>query len=152
MIEAIVREAYCVEYTDGKPAGNIVVLQAKEGNGCLPIFMESPPARSIAAKIRSEVQPRPRTVGLMMNIISQLDGQVDSAAVTKLEESVYYAVLHVSRDSQTYEFDARPSDAISLVVQAGAPIFIAPDLLLEDEYLQGLLTSSDTRTVKLIVL
>jgi Domain of unknown function (DUF151) len=44
-------------------------------------------------------------------------------------DNIFYAVLTLRIDGQPQEVDARPSDAITLALYAGAPVFVTPELL-----------------------
>lgn len=54
------------------------------------------------------------------------------AAVSRLQESVYYGTLTVqSGDGATHEIGCRPSDAVNLAIRLAAPVFVAPDVMAQ---------------------
>jgi bifunctional DNase/RNase len=51
--------------------------------------------------------------------------------IDKLENNTFYAKLILERDNQEIQVDARPSDSVALALRAGAPIFVAEEVLEE---------------------
>ena len=47
-----------------------------------------------------------------------------------VEEETYYATLFLTKDGETLEIDARPSDAIAVAMRAEAPIFVTANVLM----------------------
>jgi bifunctional DNase/RNase len=105
----------------------IVVLREKDGDRVLPIWIGAGEGNALAVRLRDTTTPRPLGADLMSELVRTLGGSVDRVAVTRLEESVFYASVTV--DGR--ELDARPSDAINLAVRTGAPIVAAPEVLDE---------------------
>jgi bifunctional DNase/RNase len=71
------------------------------------------------------------THDLFTEILGQLEARVTRIAVTELRENTFYALITVAVDGSELEIDSRPSDAIALAVRAGAPIFVADDVIEE---------------------
>jgi hypothetical protein len=49
--------------------------------------------------------------------------------VNALEGSTFLGRLILSRNGETFDIDSRPSDAIVLAVQKGAPIYVEEQVL-----------------------
>ena len=113
------------------PAGHqrIVVLKAKGADRCLPIWIGSAEADSIALKLEGKEVPRPLTHDLMDSMISDLGAKVTQVIVSELREDTFIARVVLQRNGTTIERDSRPSDAIALAVRCGAPIFAEEDVL-----------------------
>ena len=109
--------------------GRIVVLKAKGVDRCLPIWIGSAEADSIALKLDGKEVPRPLTHDLMDSMISDLGAKVAHVIVSELREDTFIARVVVQRNGTTIERDSRPSDAIALAVRCGAPIFAEEDVL-----------------------
>ncbi|MCL4845950.1 MAG: bifunctional nuclease family protein [Acidobacteria bacterium] len=133
----------------------IVVLQDKEGQRVLPIWVGVFEANAIAIQIENQTPPRPMTHDLLRNILSDLKATVDRVVVTELRESTFYALIHLTVRGEPVAVDARPSDAIALALRTKSPIFVeeavietarstdaAPDRL-DSERLQKWLESLD---------
>ena len=107
----------------------IVVLKAKGVDRCLPIWIGSAEADSIALKLEGKEFPRPMTHDLMDSMISDLGATVTRIIVSELREDTFIARVVLQRNGTTIERDSRPSDAIALAVRCGAPIFAEEDVL-----------------------
>ena len=107
----------------------IVVLKAKGVDRCLPIWIGSAEADSIALKLDGKEVPRPMTHDLMDSMISDLGATVTRVIVSELREDTFLARVVMQRNGTTIERDSRPSDAIALAVRCGAPIFAEEDVL-----------------------
>ena len=104
------------------------------GERFLPIFIGSPEATAIVHAMQAMSTPRPMTHDLFKNV---LDGQAISLRqieITALHDGTFFAVLELVRDGAVIRVDARPSDAIALVVRFGVdevPIYVADEVLEE---------------------
>ncbi len=107
----------------------IVVLKAKGVDRCLPIWIGSAEADSIALKLEGKELPRPMTHDLMGSMISDLGATVTRVIVSELREDTFIARVVLQRNGTTLERDSRPSDAIALAVRCGAPMFAEEDVL-----------------------
>jgi hypothetical protein len=54
---------------------------------------------------------------------------IERVVVTALRGNIFYSVLTLRIDGHLKEVDARPSDAITLALYAGAPVFVTPEML-----------------------
>lgn len=107
-------------------AGAIVVLAERSGAGrSMPIFIGFAEAAALAMPLAGESFARPRMADLAVVLLRALGGSVEEVAITEHRERTFYAVVVVNGE----RVDARPSDAISLAVRAGAPIVVDETLL-----------------------
>jgi len=104
-----------------------VVLANAEQSRYLPILIGPFEARAIA--LANEAHERPLTHELTHSVIRTLGYSLDRIEITKLEDGVFFAMLHLSHDGAALGIDARPSDAIALATYASAPIFVAEQVL-----------------------
>jgi bifunctional DNase/RNase len=102
----------------------IVVLKDKGGERVLPIWVGVFEANAIALQIENVATPRPMTHDLLRNVIVDLDGAVDRVVVSDLQESTFFAVIHLTVKGERLVVDARPSDAIALALRMRAPILV----------------------------
>lgn len=108
----------------------IVLLKATELDRALPIWIGWWEACQIAAHMAGQEMRRPLTFDLMAQLLDSSGGQVESVAVSRLHETVFYATIRLrAAGGKIVEIDARPSDALALAQRAGAPIFVAEDVL-----------------------
>ena len=107
----------------------VIWLKEHQGERSFPILIGIFEAVAIKRKLNDEPLERPLTHDLLANVISQLDAHVERIVVTALKRTTFYAKIVLSRGTETFEVDSRPSDAIALAVRVEAPIFVEDDLL-----------------------
>ena len=131
MIEVTVHEVYEItrEREGASSMETVIVLHARGEDRYLPIWVSPTQAGEIVQCLRKETTQRPTTHKLMAQLVERLKGRVDGVRITMLEGSIYYASLRLATGEGTIEVDCRPSDALPLAAQAGAPIFVGADLL-----------------------
>jgi bifunctional DNase/RNase len=79
------------------------------------------------------VSSRPLTHDLLVNLVEQLGGELDSIVISDLRERTYYAKLRIKHEGELIEVDARPSDAIAVAVTCTPPlpIYVNEEVLEE---------------------
>ena len=107
----------------------VVILQEKEGERLLPIWIGQAEAESIVMQMNGIKRERPLTHDLCKSLIIGLGGTLRRVQITKVQKSTYYAELHVERDGRLVQVDARPSDSIAIALRLSAPIFAQESLL-----------------------
>lgn len=106
-----------------------VVLREADGSWELPIVVGKNEAMSLALHRQGQMTPRPLSYDLMKALVDAGGLLVTQVAVTRLEDTTFYAVITVQQPGRgAVEIDARPSDAINLAVRTGAQIFVAEQL------------------------
>jgi len=108
-----------------------VVLKEKEGDRRMPIVIGPLEVHAIYRAINKQPPPRPLTHELFGNVLDELGVSVVKIVICDLREWTYYGRLILERDGQVFDLDTRPSDAIALAVQKGAPIFVEESVLAE---------------------
>ena len=114
----------------------VVILQEKEGERVLPIWIGPAEASAIARELAGVKFSRPLTHDLVKQIVVGLGADLQRVVISQVKENTYYGELHLHRDDHVIQIDARPSDSIAVALRLKAPIF-TQDGLLE-------LTSIDT--------
>src|SRR5206468_10875719 len=109
----------------------IVLLQEREGERYLPIWIGGNEAAAIAFALQGIVTARPMTHDLMKNLLEEVGVRVDRIVITELREGTFYAVIEMSQNGSRYEVSSRPSDAIALAVRLNVSIFANEDVLTE---------------------
>jgi|SRR5579884_788669 len=108
----------------------VVVLQEKNGERLLPIWIGQPEAESIVMQMHNMKRARPLTHDLCKTIIAGLGASLRRVEITRVENNTYYGELHLERDGKAVNIDSRPSDAIAIALRLDAPIFAAESLLV----------------------
>jgi len=93
----------------------IVLLRELEGDRrMLPIFIGPPEATAIAFALEQVATPRPMTHDLLKNLLDDLGVTLERVVVTELQDSTFFAELHLDRGGAKQQLSSRPSDAIAL--------------------------------------
>lgn len=100
-----------------------VFLRERQGTRSFPIVIGRAEAREIWSLVTRFEPPRPMTHQLLRDAINALGGTVERVVVNDLEKGTYFARVVLSRNGETVELDARPSDALALATRVHAPIF-----------------------------
>jgi uncharacterized protein len=109
----------------------VVVLKEKTGERVLAIWIGRPEAESIVMRIHNIKHARPLTHDLCRNLIIGIGATLRRVQITHVENSTYFAELHLEVGNTMKVIDARPSDSIAVALRMDAPIF-ADDSLLSD--------------------
>ena len=107
----------------------VVLLKERDGQRTLPIWVGAVEGNAIALALAGIGTPRPMSLSLMHRVLGLANIAIERVVVTALRDNIFYAVLTLRIDGQPQEVDARPSDAITLAVYAGAPVFVTPEML-----------------------
>ena len=118
---------------DGQQNQFVVILQEKDGERILPIWIGRPEAESIAAHLDGVETRRPMTHDLIQSVLTALGGTVERVEVTHVVEGTFFARLMLNRGGELSAVDARPSDSIAIAIRLDAPIFVADELLADSE-------------------
>ncbi|HUG39138.1 MAG TPA: bifunctional nuclease family protein [Longimicrobiales bacterium] len=107
----------------------VVILQEKGGTRVLPIWIGPGEASAIAMELAGMNFSRPLTHDLFASAINGLGGQLKRVVITKVVENTYYAEMIISRETEYFSLDARPSDSIAIALRMDAAIFTSDELL-----------------------
>jgi bifunctional DNase/RNase len=107
----------------------VVILQEREGERVLPIWIGHGEASAIAMELAGMKFARPLTHDLAASLIRALGGSLTRVRITRVKENTYFAELMIQRGDQVISVDARPSDSIAIALRLKAPIFASDELL-----------------------
>lgn len=97
------------------------------GSSYIQMIVDTSQAISISNILHNLTSVRPSTHDLFFNVLASL-GKVEAATIDKIVNNTYYATLYVKIGGDVKGFDSRPSDAIALVLKAGAKLYINSEL------------------------
>lgn len=105
-------------------------LEEEPGQGrLLPIWIGHPEATAILLALEGVETPRPMTHDLMLSLVGTLEALIERVEITRVDEGTFFAAIVVRGEELTRVVDARPSDSIALAIRAGAPIYVADEVL-----------------------
>ncbi len=107
----------------------VVVLKEKDGDRVLPIWIGPAEASAIAMHLAGVKFARPLTHDLVKQVVVGLGAQLERVIITQVKDNTYFAELHLRREAEVVQIDARPSDSIAVALRLGAPIFTDESLL-----------------------
>src|SRR3954466_11909160 len=116
---------------DSSTQSYVVILQEKDGERLLPIWIGPPEPESIVMQMHNIKGARPLTHDLCKSLIRGLGGKLQRVQITRVEKNTYYAELHIARNGDVVQVDARPSDSIAIALRLAAPIFASETLLTD---------------------
>ena len=123
---------------------HVVMLSSADHQHQLPILVGDREADAIMRALQGVQLERPFTHDLMKAIIQANGERVDCVSITDLHDEVYYATIYMNGGKT--KIDSRPSDAIALAANLGAPIFVASKLF-ENQPAPAIGARSAPRTV-----
>ena len=123
-----------IDQTSNSP---IVILKSVEGDHALPIWIGILEATAIATELEKVHFARPMTHDLFKNFMDMLKINISKVEVCDLKDNTFFAQIYFSFDKQSYNMDARPSDAIALALRAGCPIFVDDMVLQKSKRMDG---------------
>jgi uncharacterized protein len=110
---------------------HVVILKDTEDDRYLPIWIGAWEASAIAMRLQGLSAERPLTHDLFATALDQLGVRVERVVISELADETYHARIHLERDGDRVEVDARPSDAIALAVRVEVPILADEDVLAQ---------------------
>jgi bifunctional DNase/RNase len=109
----------------------VIVLKEKGGERKMPIVVGLAEIFALHRVINDERPPRPLTHELFASVLDALGVGVERVVISELNEGTYSGRLVLRRDGKLFDIDSRPSDAIVLAAQKGAPIYVEEAVLEE---------------------
>ena len=95
----------------------------------LPVVITKEEAEAMLVAMKGIDFPRPMTFHLITEIIRSNGLVPEGAYITEISNGIFISTLKLQRKGQIREYDARPSDAITIALMFGCPIFISQKIL-----------------------
>ncbi|MBU6496613.1 MAG: bifunctional nuclease family protein [Acidobacteria bacterium] len=120
-----------VTYDYDRQAGILLLREAEGARRTLAIPVALTDAQQVWRVARGESRPRPSTHEIALDLLARAGAQVVSAVVTRQENGVFFAEVHLMTSSGPEVSDERPSDAIALALRhvPRAPLLVAGEVL-----------------------
>lgn len=109
----------------------IVMLKQIDGDAQLPIWIGPCEAESIAVELHETEMARPLTHDLINTVIERLNAAITQIVISRLQNDIFHAELHLKAGDETIVIDARPSDSLAIAVRAKVPIYVSDEVLSE---------------------
>jgi len=118
---------------DERSTRHAVVLEEVGGTRPLLFWVGPFEGHSMAMLLEKTDTNRPLTYAFLASVLEAAGGRLKEVRITRLAEETFYAVAVIESAAGTRQVDARPSDAVSLALLAGAPILVEEAVLAEVE-------------------
>ncbi|MDJ0648943.1 MAG: bifunctional nuclease family protein [Xenococcaceae cyanobacterium MO_188.B19] len=109
----------------------IVLLKDSSERRALPIFIGQDQARAIISVLERQETPRPLTHDLISNIFDAWDMDLEKVIIHDLRDHTFFAMLCLNQGGVKKEIDCRPSDAISIALRTGSPIWVVEEVVAD---------------------
>lgn len=112
---------------------HVVLLQARDAERLLPIWIGADQAFSIAQRIAGIRSERPLTHDLIVEMLGHLGAEITRVVVKDLVDDgngsgVFHGSVFLQVGERELEIDSRASDAIALAVRVDARILVSGDV------------------------
>ena len=136
-----------LSYSQTQSGAYALVLSEVEGNRRLPIIIGGFEAQAIAIELEKMAPTRPLTHDLFKNFATTFNIVVEEVIIYKLVEGIFYSKLICVREGETYEIDARTSDAIAIGVNFDYNVYNYENIISND----GILLDETSMEDELVV-
>jgi hypothetical protein len=128
------------------PASNtpIIILKSEDDEQAVPIWIGLLEATSIASALQNIEYERPMTHDLLKNFADTLQISIVKVEVCDLKDNTFYARIYFVSKDQSFDIDARPSDAIALALRFKAPIYVEDSVMQKSKISDGNAEVADT--------
>ena len=128
------------------PASNtpIIILKSEEDEQAVPIWIGLLEATSIASALQNIKYDRPMTHDLLKNFADTLEISIVKVEVCDLKDNTFYARIYFVSKDQSFDIDARPSDAIALALRFKAPIYVEDSVMQQSKIKDSDIEVADT--------
>lgn len=118
----VVLEAVRMHAETGQHA---LMLRERDGERVLAIWVGPSEANAAAMRLNGMQAHRPLTHDLLATMLDRTGATVERVVISRWEEDLYRATVHLSCGGRPEEIDARPSDAVNVALRTSAPILVA---------------------------
>ena len=121
------------------PASNTpnIILKSDDDEQAVPIWIGLLEATSIASALQNIKYDRPMTHDLLKNFADNLQISIVKVEVCDLKDNTFYARIYFVSKDQSFDIDARPSDAIALALRFKAPIYVEDSVMQKSKINDG---------------
>lgn len=108
----------------------VLILETLCGHYLIPLYIGAFEAESIYCILNKIKSPRPMTFDFISGIIGFIDEvNMDRVVIDRYEDGIYKASVYVNCSKDEKKIDCRPSDAVSLALRMGVPVYVEDEML-----------------------
>ncbi|MBQ9418509.1 MAG: bifunctional nuclease family protein [Bacteroidales bacterium] len=109
----------------------VLQLATADGQSCIPVVIGPHEANSLLVAKNGVASQRPKTHQLLKAVMDTFGLAVESVSIDRVEEGIFFATLHVSDGFNSKAIDSRATDAVTLALLAGAPMYASEQVVEE---------------------
>jgi len=152
-VDVDVEDVRSMTLNDPPGERSVVLLVERAGERLLPIWVGRFEGDAIAIGLVGAEARRPLTHAFAAQLLAAVDGRLGEVRIERLVNETFYAQVVVEAQSGVKMVDARPSDAIALALETGAPIRVSREVmqqagLTRPELAQKRPMASNTRSAR----
>ncbi len=116
----------------------VVVLEEIDGDPKrkMAIWIGDSEALAIKSGLEKTSFPRPMTHDLLKDIVDTLSATVTAIYINAVEESTFYAKVKLKSNSQEFDIDSRPSDALAIAIRYNVPIYVENNVIEKNGFFE----------------
>ena len=120
-----------IEGGPSRTGSYILMLEEPESGRRIPIVIGEHEAHSILIAKGMVPTGRPMTHKLMVDMMDSYGISLSSASIDRVADGIFYATLHTTDGFNNKDIDSRTTDAVTLALLCGAPLYVAESVLEE---------------------
>lgn len=121
--------------------GHDVLLLRDEQGRILPIRIGRCEAAAILVRLSPDLASvyvrRPWSHDLIQSMLDRLGARLDRVVIDGFVNGTFYATLHLCFRDSEFVVDARPSDAVALMLRTPCPLLVNEEVMGEAAFLLG---------------
>ncbi len=106
-----------------------LILGDAEGHRHLPVIIGTAEAQSIAIELKGMSVPRPMTHDLFIELVHHTPFILLYVEIYREIDGIYSSHLVYDNEGETFQLDARTSDAVAIALRTGKPIYVRREIL-----------------------
>jgi len=103
----------------------VMILKPINEKKIIPIWIGGFEANAITMELESITPPRPMTHDLIKSLLFHCGAKLKKVVINDVIENTFFAELTLQKfDGEIIQMDSRPSDAVTLALKTGVPIYV----------------------------
>lgn len=107
----------------------VLILKEKGGAHIIPVIIGLSEAKTIVLILNKVKSRRPTPHELFKNLTEKCGYSVSKINIDQFIDGIYYSKIILTKDEDSIILDSRTSDAVSIALLFGAPIFMEQTVL-----------------------
>ena len=128
-VDVDVEDVRALTIADPPGERRVVLLAERDGERLLPVWVGGFEGDAIAIGLLRAEARRPLTHAFAAQLLNAVGARLQEVRIDRLVDETFYAQAVLESSGGTSVIDARPSDAIALALETGAPIRVSAEVM-----------------------